>query len=138
MFLLFSQFPELDHLEPTERTAVLRKIPWWTYPAILFRSILRALVGSMLVTVALTTFLRLSGTELWLVLGFLTITFAVMWYALAIRRIRADVRRFVAQAYAGQKPPFCFNCGYDLRSSRGDCCPECGRAVMNSFHGESQ
>ena len=138
MFFLISQFPELNHLEPAERTTVLRKVPWWTYPAIVFGSILLALISSMLVVVILEHWLRPSEAEPLLLFGILVIAFAVLWYALAIRSIRADVRRFIAQAYAGQKPPFCFKCGYDLRSAREECCPECGQAVLTSFLKEGQ
>jgi predicted Zn-ribbon and HTH transcriptional regulator len=54
---------------------------------------------------------------------------SVALYLYRLKRIRADMRRTLADAFLGERPPFCFNCGYDLRASDATRCPECGTSL---------
>jgi hypothetical protein len=52
---------------------------------------------------------------------------AVYIYLAELNRLRTTMRAEIAKAFAGQRPPFCFACGYDLRACDAPRCPECGK-----------
>jgi DNA repair exonuclease SbcCD ATPase subunit len=49
---------------------------------------------------------------------------------LALEGEIAALRSELAASFAGHRPPFCLHCGYDLRVTSADRCPECGRPVV--------
>jgi hypothetical protein len=122
------QFPELEYLEPGERAAVLGGVPWWTYPVIVGRAVLGALVlGGLVVGMILR---RVGPGVRWAAYAVVVCGVAVGLYFLQLRRVRRLMRREIAVAFRGERPPFCFGCGYDLRGSGAGRCPECGRAIV--------
>jgi hypothetical protein len=126
MLWLISQFPELDHLDPPQRTAVLKLVPWSFYPRIVVISVCWGLFWFG-VTVALTFLLpRKIGVILGAGVGFV-VTFYL--YLEHLDEVRTVIRREIARAFAGRRPPFCFSCGYDFRNLAGDVCPECGQSI---------
>jgi hypothetical protein len=133
MIWRIAQFPELDHLDPDQRAAVLAQLPWWTYPLMWVRAILGgfsiassacALIGFACIAMGL-------GPDLGFLLAVIpaTILAAVGLYLLYLRDVRENLRATIADAYAHERPPFCFACGYDLRASDATHCPECGKLI---------
>jgi len=124
---LISRFPELQHLEPSQRAQLLGQLPWWTYPQIVIRSLLVALC-----IVGLIGGFILQGLD-WdkrlILSGIIELVFAVIFYRQQLKVFRSFVRLEIAKAFEGQRPPFCFGCGYDLRGSTQSACPECGKPI---------
>jgi hypothetical protein len=119
-----SQFPELEHLEPGQRAAVLRRVPWWTYWVMVVRAYL---LGSMIATVVGAVGLRGLPWALTIVTVVVVgVTTGVWYYLRQIGDLRGRMREQIAIEFSGRRPPFCFGCGYDLRGSGGETCPECG------------
>lgn len=127
MYWLISQFPELDHLEPDQRVRVLRQVPWWTYPLIAARAVFPSLLLSVLVGLRLAAILR-SGSVMFVSIP-LAAALATGLYVYQLARVRSDMCRVIAEAFRGERTPFCFNCGYDLRDLDAARCPECGSPV---------
>jgi hypothetical protein len=50
-------------------------------------------------------------------------------YLYQMTRTRRVMRRAIAEALNGERPPFCFACGYNLQGCTGEKCPECGIIV---------
>jgi hypothetical protein len=123
--LVDRKFLELDHLEPADRRMVLARVPWWAHPLMIFISLIPAIPVAAILAwpVGLAT-----GSDVAVAIVFLTALVAGMLvtYQIQLRRLRHQMRLTVAKAFAGQRPPFCFRCGYDLRSSVSSKCPECG------------
>jgi hypothetical protein len=128
MFWTIGQFPELDHLERRQRAVILASVPLWTYPVILVSSLIGGLIaGSILATLLVWAGLKLPVAGI--VAVPLVALIAVAMYALQISRLRVAMRQTIADAFQDDRPPFCFECGYDLRASKDEKCPECGQIV---------
>ena len=124
MYWLISQFPELDHLEPRQRAQVLAHVPWWTYPVMVGRAALSALfIGAITAGLLAAGF----GTDA-AAFGAVPVAgaIAVFFYRYQLARLRTAMRRTILEALRGERLPFCFQCGYNLRDSIADRCPECG------------
>jgi hypothetical protein len=128
MIWTIGQFPELNHLEPDQRAALLAGIPRWTYPLLIVGSLIQ---GLLLGGLALGYLLLLKRS--FQVSGIAAMSVAlvasVLLYRYRLSRIRADMRRTLAEASQGERTPFCFECGYDLRASDATRCPGCGREL---------
>ena len=127
MYWLISQFPELEHLEPRQRAQVLVHVPWWTYPLMVARAALPALLlGGITAGVLSAGF----GSDA-AALGAVPVAgaIAVFFYRYQLARLRTAMRQTILHALRGQRLPFCFQCGYNLRDSVADRCPECGSPV---------
>ena len=134
MYWTIRQFPELQHLDAEHRAVLLRRVPWWTYPLAIGRAAILGWGAGLIVWQMFALIVSFSGRPdfegftPWAgaaVGGLL----AVGIYVLQMHRIRVVIRRVVASTYVGERLPFCFHCGYDLRESHGAGCPECGRDV---------
>jgi hypothetical protein len=130
-----SSFPELNHLDPVEKADALSRIPGWTYPLIIFGSFAVAMVvGGIAAAIASVITLARGSRDagpawtlsIFSLVGWATWLAAYLWQ---IRRVRRAMRGEIARAFRGQKPPFCFACGYELRATTGGACPECGSAI---------
>ncbi len=125
------QFPELNHLDPDQRIEVLRRVPWWTYPLMFARSLVFGCLFGGFYTIAAG---RLFGITLsFAVVFFITMALAhaTLAYYSKLRQIRTVMRQEIAMHFRGQRPPFCFGCGYDVRECVGGLCPECGRSIFD-------
>jgi len=123
-----AQFPELDHLDPAARAQLLRRVPWWTYPLIVVRAVFGAgLLAGIAAGIVLQSFEPQVTAA---ALAAVAVTVAVWFYVLQLRRLRIELRKEVAERFRGQRPPFCFECGYDLRGLTMPSCPECGKPVV--------
>jgi hypothetical protein len=127
MFWSIGQFPEFDHLEPIHRAQVLARIPWWTYPVIVARAILPAMllgaIGGVFVAPSLwSVAAAIIGVPMALII-------ATFLYLSQLSRLRVIMRRVISEAFKDGRPPFCFECGYNLRASAAARCPECGRSI---------
>ena len=129
MIWTIGQFPELNHLEPAQRAALLARVPRWTYPLLIVGSFIQGLllggVGLAYLLVLTRSSFKASGITCVVV----TLVASVALYHYRLGRIRADMRRTLADAFQGERPPFCMECGYDLRASDATRCPECGAAL---------
>jgi hypothetical protein len=127
MFWTIAQFPEFDHLDSSQRAAVLNRVPRWTYPTMVARSLVIGLaLGGLIAGFVLNSSVMASEMEA-AVIGFAVAGIAVWYYNLQLRQMRIDMRKVIAEGFRDRRPPFCFSCGYDLRISTTDCCPECGK-----------
>jgi hypothetical protein len=124
---LISQFPELDSLEPQQRTHLLSQLPWWTYPQIAVRAVFIALCIVIIIGGLAVEWIGLKQTLI--VCAVLEVVFAAMFYHRQLTTLRSFMRLEIAKAFEGQRPPFCFRCGYDLRGSTQAACPECGKPI---------
>jgi hypothetical protein len=127
MVWLISQFPELDHLEADQRAQVLARVPWWTYPLVTASAIVPAILLSAAIGACVAIGLRSIAAAIIIVP--LTATTAIGLYAYQLSRLRTTMRRAIADAFRGERLPFCFECGYNLRDSDAARCPECGGPV---------
>lgn len=128
---LISQFPELDHLEPAQRAHLLGQVPCWIYPRIAGRAAIGGLLVAGITVYIVETALRAPLSELaTLVLYVLiAITAGAGLYHRQLKTVRRIMRHEIALGFQGQRPPFCFACGYDLRGSTAVTCTECGKAI---------
>ena len=128
MHWTIGQFPELDHLDPAQRAAVLRGVPWWTYPLMALRALV---VGGVAAGVVAAVLIETAGAAVaastFIVLG---VGLTLGAYLTQLNTIRRTLRSEIAASFAGRRPPFCLHCGYDLRVTSADRCPECGRPVV--------
>ena len=127
MIFTLGQFPELDHLDPDQRAQVLGRVPWWTYPVLVGRSVVIGLVAMILLVApwAGDIFGRAANTICLAAI----IAVGVGAYFAQLRRLRGVVRRSIAAHFRRRRPPFCFACGYDLHAFTGPRCPECGGGI---------
>jgi hypothetical protein len=124
-----SQFPELDHLEPDQRAHVLRQVPWWTYPIVIARAVIPSLVVGAIAGVWMADTLRWYAAALVLPIA---VALAAGLYGYQLARVRSIMRRVIADGFRGERMPFCFKCGYDLRGLASIRCPECGSDVHDA------
>jgi hypothetical protein len=127
MAWLISRFPELEHLEPEQRAQLLKGLPWWTYPQLIGRAVLGALLIAGVLGGALWS--SVDRQAAFILGSIVAVVFGVWFYHQQLSVLRSFVRLEIAKAYSGERPPFCFKCGYDLRGSNEAACPECGKAV---------
>lgn len=128
MIWTIGQFPELDHLTREQRAALLARIPWWTYPLLIVGSLSQGvLLGAL--GFGYTYFLVRSSQAAGIIGAAIAVGTSIGVYLYRLKRIRADMRRTLADAFVGERPPFCLKCGYDLRASDATRCPECGNAI---------
>jgi hypothetical protein len=133
MLWSIGQFPELDHLDPRERTRLLRRVPWWTYPMIVLLSVIvGALAGVVTAFIVADSWGRPAGAATFAVMA--AVVAALIYYRL-LCRLRFEMRKEIAAGFLGRRPPFCLACGYDLRASCEDRCPECGGALAPEIIG---
>jgi len=106
IFWHISQFPELDHLDPIERAAVLRGVPWWTYPQLAVGAIIVGVVAGI-VTLLFAFFHGLGGWEAWAPGVVVTIIVVIHGYVSGVKGIRKSMRKELIKFFAGHRPPFC-------------------------------
>ena len=123
---LISQFPELDHLTAEDRRRVLRAVPLWTYPYVIASSIFFAAIAAMFPVGLLIYVTRVAANVGFLLFGMAWLVLAGYFYAVQLRTIRRSMRSEIVRRCHGERLPFCFACGYDLRGGTPERCPECG------------
>ena len=128
MIWTIGQFPELDHLQPAERAALLARVPKWTYPLLVAGSLVQGLLLGGL-AFAYTFWMARSYPPSAVAGGLVAVAASLGLYRRHLGRVRTEMRRTLADAFIGERPPFCFQCGYDLRASDAERCPECGTSL---------
>ncbi|HEX4794762.1 MAG TPA: hypothetical protein VH370_13260 [Humisphaera sp.] len=124
MYWLIDQFPELDHLEPAQRAQLLAQLPRWTYPMI----VARAGAGGVLLCTGIAMLFgrRCDLMTLAIVCTTASVVTACAVYVSELSQLRKAMRKAIADGFQTERPPFCFECGYDLRQASDTLCPECG------------
>jgi hypothetical protein len=125
-----SRFPELDHLSPAQRSALMAAVPRWTYRVIVWRGVF---CGVIVFGAVFGSTRDVLSSDVAVIAGLVAMVATVVaLYWLQMKRVRRLMRAEIAAMLKGERPPFCFGCGYDLRGSGEGRCPECGLDVRAS------
>lgn len=131
MFWRFSEFPELQHLEPDQRRIVLRKVAWWGYLRLMTFAFVVAVMLSVCVRVCLSVLADVApGVAGWMSLASF-VGFVAIIYQVQMQSVRRSMRTTLIEALGNDRMPFCLACGYDMRGSPSGRCPECGLGLVN-------
>lgn len=123
----FMSMPELASMEPPARRRYIRshagRCP--EFSVLANAAFLAMIAGGVIVSIIAGVVSLSSPTLTLLLIGCIFVTVPVL-YQFTLLRVRAALRYTVMKAYRGERVPFCFNCGYDLRGVDSEHCPECG------------
>ncbi|MHC4990328.1 MAG: hypothetical protein ACYTGC_05045 [Planctomycetota bacterium] len=127
-----SSIPELQHLPVRARRELLRRaVPMRTRVIMVVNPLLRGMIAQLIVVLLIAVTLGANRQEILVVAGLATIILvSLVSYLLQVRRIRGHIRREIIEQLAGERPPFCFGCGFDLRGTDAEQCPECGAPTV--------
>jgi hypothetical protein len=124
--------PELQHLSVRERIDIDEQVHSRVvaHPGLWLLTLTVVAVGIGLFPLAMLLLFRFERpSDLWGIAGVLAAQIAVT-AAVFIAGIRLR-RRTLLHILREQeiRPAFCLTCGYDLRGTPGDLCPECGQLI---------
>lgn len=134
LYWRLSSLPELAHLRESDRRELLhRHLPRGTWRSIISSMVGLGFVAAIVTTVTLSG-LRRNGQPMVEPMGAVTLFLiaftlvAAITYQFRILQIRSQLRRFLKDAFKGERLPMCIECGYDMHGTSQDHCPECGSA----------
>src|SRR4051812_24213593 len=100
MYWTIGSFPELNHLEPDERAAVLRGLPRSTYLKIFFRA---ARIAFFFGLIPMALLGRASAWEKGITFLIAFVPIGICCYLSYIGRIRIQMRETIADAFRGER-----------------------------------
>jgi hypothetical protein len=120
MYWSIASFPELQHLEETDRRKILTNSG---SRRILIRMVwLSITVGAILSVISM----QIMGLLTWPILLAAFLFWAPAVYQFQIILVRGQLRLYLERAARRQKLPLCLNCGYNIEGLQSERCPECG------------
>ncbi len=128
MYWRLRDLPELDHLLPAEKDALLRERLGSHGTGLVFRSIGIGFVPGMLSLAAAESFTPSPLLSVIIGLGVASVVAAVA-YQVLLRYVRWQLRRYLKTRHSKGDLPICLHCGYDLRGTHNSRCPECGNSI---------
>lgn len=131
-----AQFPEVCDLDPSRKRRLLAFVPRTFYLQLVLRSFGFALPVDAVAWLFWRGVVPLPFDGI--LFALLLAPLALFRYAIYLRALRVDVQSAIFDGSRGQRLPVCLHCGYDLRGTATDACPECGRNVHAPRHPPSQ
>lgn len=122
----FNGIPELSHLGADEKRQLIRQAVGVRGRVSLF---VRSILFGMVFSGALAMFIGWRSELYVYIVTPCGLLLAIAWWQIELLRIRSELRQVVKDAFRGERLPACLKCGYDLRGSAVDPCPECGAPV---------
>ncbi len=130
-----TQFPELQHLTEAQQRHVLRSLPRFFHARVALGAAVGGLAASILFVGGLGSQELINPMVNPMVTGVVLIVVAALVgcsiHLCLIALVRKSMRGHLVACFSGQRPPFCFHCGYDLREITEERCPECGKATRS-------
>jgi hypothetical protein len=124
-----SSLPELGTFTPSERRLLIaHAVPWRTRIWLFLRPVILGLAAVLVVIPALS-FFRFDRAASHGAIPVWAGT-AILVYILQVRSLRRQLRDQIREMLKCQRSPICLHCGYDLRGTNADVCPECGRSTI--------
>lgn len=124
-----SSFQELEHLSEDDRRRVLGEIAGpWTIVTMVARSVgIGFAFGFIPCALTPTRLLPWPFAGVAAIAVVLACTAAI--YQVHLIHIRGQMLTYLEKAAKKTRLPMCLRCGYDLRGSLGERCPECGMRI---------
>jgi hypothetical protein len=124
-----SSFQELEHLPDDDRRRIVREVagPWTTF-AMIARSFAIAFGCGVIPCAAMPTSLLRWPFD-GIASAIVVVASTAVIYQLHLIHIRGQLLTYFEKAAKKTKLPMCLRCGYDLRGSLGELCPECGMRI---------
>ena len=124
------QFPELEHLSDEQRELLLKRVPFGFTIRVLIKS---TVMGTIVIGLVRSLFASIFSPAFSAYMFLIVPVLAIWIYLNLLRDTRRQLRTEVARAFAGERLPFCLNCGYDFQGLHSDKCPECGSAAISQY-----
>ena len=133
MYFRLTSMPELEHLTPSQRRALIRRcvgawIVWWMIAKSIGLGIFLGIIAGILVQSVLQPGDALVATTFLAGSAF----FSFLAYLVSLVRIRGSMLIWLERHGRESELPMCLGCGYDLEGAVSDTCRECGARIVPS------
>ncbi|WP_432799265.1 hypothetical protein [Poriferisphaera sp. WC338] len=133
LYWRIESFPEFDHLATSERLMLFggQRLGYFYLRNMVVAGILGGIVSMLWLDLVFKVIGAVLGGAVAVasLFGLWCLCTAVV-YQWQMLRLRVRIRLTIMEMSTGEKVPACLACGFDLRASEGDLCPECGANVV--------